>query len=293
MQTLLIVLLSSFVATGHFLIIAPKARPRVTKRGGGGAPTKKAPGLTKDAKAKGSDANHTVSASKLKQVLTEEYPGQVDRWAGCPPAFCTSCEQYTGNIDKHSAEGFPKYLHWVQARRTSASVAAAAFSSSSSRSKSKNQTEPVNDRFPSGHECYPCFDVRRKHFPGKSQDVLKVEREDPAVEDDFNDKRHDLVSANGKYKGKVNKVNTIQKGESNFDREFVSGTAVGIWDFANKRNIKARDQDELIDIIRQKYPSYKIMVNKRGDIIVEILDQNDGEYRFERGTNDYIEYHKL
>ena len=35
------------------------------------------------------------------------------------------------------------------------------------------------------------------------------------------------------------------------------------------------------------------MVNKRGDIIVEILDQNDGEYRFERGTNDYIEYHKL
>ena len=35
------------------------------------------------------------------------------------------------------------------------------------------------------------------------------------------------------------------------------------------------------------------MVNKHGDIIVEILDQNDGEYRFERGTNDYIEYHKL
>ena len=273
--------------------MAPNARPRVTKRGGGGAPTKKAPGLTKDAKAKGSDANPTVSASKLKQVLTEEYPGQVDRWAGCPPAFCTSCEQYTGNIDKHSAEGFPKYLHWVQARRTNASVAAAASSSSSSRSKSKNQTEPVNDRFPSGHECYPCFDVRRKHFPGKGQDVLKVEREDPAVEDDFNDKRHDLVSGTGKYKGKVNKVNTIQKGESNFDREFVSGTAVGILDFAKKRNIKARDQDELIDIIRQKYPSYKIMVNKRGDIIVEILDQNDGEYRFERGTNDYIEYHKL
>ena len=79
MQTLLIVLLSSFVAAGHFLIMAPKARPRVTKRGGGGAPTEKAPGLTKDAKAKGSDANHTVSASKLKQVLTEEYPGQVGR----------------------------------------------------------------------------------------------------------------------------------------------------------------------------------------------------------------------
>ena len=61
-----------------------------------------------------------------------------------------------------------------------------------------------------------------------------MEREDPAVEDDFNDKRHDLVSGTGKYKGKVNKVNTIQKGESNFDREFVSGTAVGILDFAKK-----------------------------------------------------------
>ena len=35
------------------------------------------------------------------------------------------------------------------------------------------------------------------------------------------------------------------------------------------------------------------MINKRGEIGVEIMDQNEGEYRFERGHNDYVEYHKL
>lgn len=290
MKKLLIVLLSSFVAAGTFSIMAPKARLKERSDAKAKAKqTAKAPGGVKAKDPSGKSVK--VAATSVPAVMRELYPHQIDRWAGKPPAYCNSCDQSTGNIDKHSASDRPRYLHWVQARRTAASSAAA--SSSSCRGKNKTAAAEADDRFPSGCECYPCYDVRRKFYPGKSQEALKTLREDPKVDDQVNDYRHDLVSGEGKYKGKVQKVSTVEKGEQSFDREFVSGTGAGIWDFARKRHIQAANQDELVDIIRQRYPDYKIVVAKNGGLIVEILDQNDGEYRFERGTNDYIEYHKL
>ena len=59
------------------------------------------------------------------------------------------------------------------------------------------------------------------------------------------------------------------------------------------RNLHAQSDDELVEIIKDKYTTYKIMINRRKEIIVEIVDQKDDEYRFERGMTDYIEYHKL
>ena len=131
----------------------------------------------------------------------------------------------------------------MQARTTAASKAASALAARSN----KNKCEVVDDRYPGGGECYNCYDVRRKFYPGKPQDQLNTDRQDDSkVDDDFNDKRHDLLSGEGKYKGKVWKICTIEKGEQNFDREYVSGTSAQFWDFASKRKLKAKSDDELI-----------------------------------------------
>ena len=221
------------------------------------------------------------------------YMGQFDRWEGKPSVTCTSCNQSTGQIDRHSTAEKPKFLVWTQARRTKASIEWAAQKMKELKSK-KMKCDVIDDRFPSGYECYYCYDVRRKFYLGLSQDVLNEQRNKSQEKDDeVNERRSDLVSEGGKFKGNVAKLKTVEKGENIFDKEFVSGTAAKLWDFAWKRHLTAESDEDLIDIIKEKYPTYKIMINKRKEIIVEMLDQTDGEYRFERGTNDYIEYHKL
>ena len=279
----------AFFGLRHTLPMAPKgvkergrSKPAVIKE-----PiidSKKQPGGAAKAKAKAL----VCKAAAVKSIA--EYAGQIDRWAGKRSVRCQSCDQWTSQRDRHSLDSKPKFLHWTQARTTAASRQAAAAASAIS----DNNWEVVEDRFPSGTECYSCYDVRRKFWPGHSQlQLIEKRHGDSSVDDDFNDKRHDLVSEGGKFKGKVPKLGTVEKGDKHYDRSFVSGTAAKLWDFARKRKLVADSDDELIDLIKKKYPTYKIMVNKLKEIIVEIQDQTDGEYRYERGTDDYIEYHKL
>ena len=85
----------------------------------------------------------------------------------------------------------------------------------------------------------------------------------------------------------------MEKGDKQFERDFVTGTFQTLSRFAQLRRIKCETQNELIELIKFKYPDYRIVVNKQGEVGVEILDQVEGEYRFERGHDDYIEIHKM
>ena len=225
-------------------------------------------------------------------LATHVYVGQYDRWAGRPPAKCDSCSQSTGMTDRHSTDAKPKFLVWTQARRTKASIAWAAEQIKEAKKNKKMDT--IDDRFPSGSECYYCYDVRRNFYTGMSQAELDQARlENPAKDDEVNMYRADTVSEASKYTSKVLKMRTLESGDQSFDREYISGTAAKLWDFAATRNLTAETDEDLIDIIKDKHPTYKIMINKRREIVVEIQDQTGGEYRFERGTNEYTEYHKL
>ncbi len=75
----------------------------------------------------------------------------------------------------------------------------------------------------------------------------------------------------------------MEKGDKQFERDFVTGTFQTLSRFAQLRRIKCETQNELIELIKFKYPDYRIVVNKQGEVGVEILDQVEGEYRFERG----------
>ena len=173
------------------------------------------------------------------------YAGQFDRWEGKPTISCTSCNQSTGDIDRHSADDKPKYLLWTQARRTKASAEFAA-AAATAKGKQKGEVD-VDDRFPSGSECYPCYDVRRKFYPGMSQEELNTLRSNTQeTDDEFNERRSDNVSEGGKFKGNLAKFNTIEKGENPYDKKYISGTAAKLWDFARMRHLHAQSDDELV-----------------------------------------------
>ena len=277
-----LLLLAVYAAVIH--IMAPKAPQKAIKPKG---KTIKDGGAVKSATSK-------VTASSLN----EDWPGQVDRWAGKPQAFCQSCSQKTSTVDKHSKPGQPRFLHWVQARRTAASTKHHADAQAAAKKAKKGSPEAnvsQDDRFPSGHECYPCFNVRRNYFFPDSQDLLIEKRNnDTNIDDQANAHRQGMVSGEtAAAKSKVPKVRTVETGDRQFDKNFVTGTFQALWRFAKMRNLRFQSQDELIDIIKEKYSEYRIIVNKQGEVGVEILDQQEGEYRFERGHDDYTEYHKL
>ena len=128
---------------------AAKTRDRKPSVGGG---VKKDTGILKPEPATDAKLAKVGITTGSNGLAAAVYAGQFDRWAGKPTISCTSCNQSTGDIDRHSAADKPKKLLWTQARRTKAS---AEFAAEAAKAKGKKKGEvDVDDRFPSGSECY-------------------------------------------------------------------------------------------------------------------------------------------
>ena len=96
----------------------------------------------------------------------------------------------------------PKFLAWVQARRTRESAAAhAAMVATVKKKKGAAAADALgsDDRFPSGKECYHCFNIRRNFYGSIPQEELIAKRAaDPTVDDEANAYREDEVSGEKK-----------------------------------------------------------------------------------------------
>ena len=237
----------------------------------------------------------TSSNITKKSVSQGDYPGQLDRWKGKRQAKCDSCGQKTSTIDRHSPPDKPKYLHWVQKRKaTQASTAAAA----GTDAKTLTTMMKAGDlEYPGGGECYPCYNMRRKFHLGKSQEELDEERKtNQELDDQCNAQRHDAVSEKNELKGAVKEATvSVGKGAKDFDRRLVTGSLQPVWEFASRRNLTVEPPDcldSLVTLIENKYPDYKVIVDKEERVCVDIPDQTGGECRYERGAESFTSYKK-
>ena len=236
----------------------------------------------------------TRHGEKVASAICEAYSGQIDRWAGKRQAKCTSCNQLSSTIDRHSPEAKPKFVHSVQWRETTLAATAAAPNASAA---DLNKIVRLSDlKYPSGHECYPCYNMRRKFHQGKTQEELNTDRSnDQELDDLCNEQRHDAVGEKGELAG-ANKNQKVTVGETSLDfaKRMVTGTFSPIWEFAEKRQLVPQPNtlDALVTLIENKYPSYRVVVNEEDVVGVEIGDQTGGEYRYERGANQLKKYEK-
>ena len=267
-----------------FHIMAPRAqaKPRKAKA----AAVKKDDGMVKaDMKQAGSSSKEVAKEeTKLmkKNPLTvtgkEQYAGQICRWATKPPAKCKACSQSSNEIDRHSPKDKPKYVAWVQWRMLktlSQETIDAIVEAAVAKNKSKKEIDPYklateeDFKVPSGYECYSCYNVRRNWYKGKSMDeLIEVRANDPAIEDEYEGRRYDDVSETKELKiPAAKKINTLEKADKDFERNFVSGTFQPIEKFGAARRIKWQTIPELAAIIRAKYPSYRVIVNKMQQVL--------------------------
>ena len=247
--------------------MAPKTKAQPAKQSGGG----------------GKKAKKDESTKNNRTLFT--------RWSGCPPASCLSCEQSTDGYDRDHKEGQEDFLNWVQ-----------------SRTGKQNKGKP----YPSGQECYPCYYVRRQFFNCIKQKLLNQKRKDnPKVDARFWRKRSkhvrkeylrdsdsddddllddDDLGVTAASQAKTQKSTTSSQ-DKDYEKRFVTGSFEPLDHFARRRKIKCADDDELKQHIADKYPAYKVQLNKDGVWGVEILDTTGG-YRFERGVEDSVSLHR-
>ena len=192
------------------LIAGFSAIPGSTSTGAAEMPPKAQP---RPRKGKDTAKNPEPQPEQEKTLVNgkfEEYPGQIDRWAGKPKCTCKSCNQSIGSIDKHSPPDKPKFLHWVQSRTLKKPPGYQG------KPRKFKEDELV---VPSGEECYACYNDRRKRHPGKSQkELIQLRKEDPQVDELCNEHRHDTVGEVFKYKGTAKQsgknITTTEKGEN-------------------------------------------------------------------------------
>ena len=101
--------------------------------------------------------------------------------------------------------------------------------------------------------------------------------------------RGDYVTEEHKYK-KDALEHTTDKGERGFKERFKSGSFTPIWQFARERHIKADAEEELVDVIQERYKDYRVVVDDEDCVGIEIFDQKEGAYRFETGSEGFTEY---
>jgi ribosomal protein L44E len=216
--------------------------------------------------AKGTKKAEIVKPKKTT-ALAEDWPNKVDRWKGKPKAFCRACEQNTSTIDKHSHPEKPSFLHWVHSRISKAEQTQGK-SKAKAKAGAKKVVKEEDLRYPSGEECYTCFDVRRKWYTGLTLDqLLDKRKDDSSVDDAFNEYRHDSASGEHKFKGqKAKQINTVEKGTSEFGKDYVAGTFERLDVFAANRRIKYETESQLVAHIEETYPHYKVVVKKDGAV---------------------------
>ena len=205
----------------------------------------------------------------VKKSLKKIEP--VCQWLHLPASSCDSCVQDTHHIDRDSPDDNHVYLKWTKLNNISKGIVL------------------------TGRECYPCSAVRMQYFDDgyTMKTLLKARKTDRVVDDRFYELRHDKVSGAKKFVGskKVDVTLLIKKSKKDFDEEYVAGTFQPLADFAKQRNLTRMDFHALIEHIEVEL-KLKVMQNKRDEWGVELMDMNDGSYRFKRGKRDEVEKSK-
>ena len=211
------------------------------------------------------------SAAAIAASVAGDWQGAINRWANKPPATCTSCNQSTHDIDRHSPDGKPKYVKWAQARTLKnlpqEMLDFLGPEAARLRKPAAKIAKQEDYKVPSGEECYHCYDTRRKHYKGKSMiEVLELRNTEAKEEDEFQNYRHDIVSEKKECKSTVKKTAFVEKGDREYERNFVSGSFEPLEKFARDRRLKAQTEQELVNIIKEKYPDYRIVINKQEQV---------------------------
>ena len=113
----------------------------------------------------------------------------------------------------------------------------------------------------------------------------------------FCERRKDRVQGTKLFKEedaielKANKKRVVAEREQHYDDEHVEGTFVPLGDFAAQRNLQHLGFHDLIDHI-QTTLRLNVCQNRNDDWGVEIMDLNEGSYRFSRGLRDVAEKSK-
>ena len=87
------------------------------------------------------------------------------------------------------------------------------------------------------------------------------------------------------------KKRVVKEVEQHYDDEGVEGTFVPLGEFAVQRNLQHLGFHELIDHA-QLVLKMRVVQNRHDDWGVEIMDLNEGSYRFRRGLREVAEKSK-
>jgi len=233
-----------------------------------GGRTQRVPGAVKKdhdlSKQAAGPAALKVSGKTLNSVLKLKDP-----WQDAPQATCDTCLQLTSTVDRQSSPDKQKLVYWVQGRWSA----------------------KLRKQVPTGHECYPCFFVRRKHFNMIDQKALNTQMKgSSAVGDKVMEVRADHVGEYGKYKkeGWIDLTAILEKSDQGYSDRFVEGRFEPLWEFADARKLSAASDTDLCELIAQRYPTYNIVYDKAGTLGVDIPDTVGGAYRYRRGAKESV-----
>ena len=207
----------------------------------------------------------TAPRAKRRRCAQKQPQKAICKWAHCPAKQCHACLQTTHEIDRDCAEGKEEYLVWT-----------------------KTRVNAQKELLPSGDECYRCFDTRRRYFKKHSmQDMIAKRKSCRPLDDKFTELRLDRQSGEKKFQDQeeVDTEKFIDKVKESFHDRFEEGTFHEIWSFAGKRNLKYDNEADLIDHIESKL-GMNVVEDEEGNLGVEILDHDPGQYRFRRGRGE-------
>ena len=141
------------------------------KRSGGPPPrptpksVAKSPSRRKTGKTKVSGESVILNIARGSVDGTgKDQAASKNNWLDVPEATCVSCKQGTHSSDRDNLAGSKCLVRWVH-----------------------KAVNVAGDVYPSGRECYPCFDVRRTHFtegenPVSIDRCLEVRKDDATDE---------------------------------------------------------------------------------------------------------------
>ena len=221
----------------------------------------------------------TIKAAKKDGNVTKDKtkPATKDPLAGTPRQTCATCDQSTSTVDRQSKPGEPVWLQWVQT----------------------HYSPKHGMDIPNGHECYPCYFVRRKHFNNCKQSALLEQMSQSAkAADKVAELRADHVGGYGKFKktGTVDLKTIIEKTDEDFEERYISGCFEPLHAFCKKRGIaidEAISDEDLALQIQERYDGYDVGYDKNNILGVEIRDGDGSGYKFKRGVRDAVSLRKI
>ena len=199
----------------------------------------------------------------------------VNMWKDFPAKTCLQCEQSTHQLDRYFVRvGKPRYLKWVKTDMNSQGL-----------------------RYPSGTECYECFDIRRMRWKQISRQALKERRtKDTEVDAAFEDMRLDKASGIMAWAGEEQRdafaFQTVS-GKQSYGDSYNEGIFQELWSWAAQRGVTNFDKKTsegragLIEYIERKHPNYIVKVDSSGTEGVLMMDSIPGGYRVKMGVKEF------